>query len=144
MKTMDKNLVNALKGDQQAMLSLLYNHMGMTMGLQKGARMTQALIQEAQKSQPWLAGIGAKFDKDGYLSGVTLSQPQMLEMVHNAQGRYSEDVTKARGEAGYLGATDDGPDRTPNKATINYYLGQTGGDATKAKELAAKDGWKVK
>ena len=39
--------------NQQAMLSLLSNHLGMTMGLQKGARLNQALITEAQKSAPW-------------------------------------------------------------------------------------------
>jgi hypothetical protein len=141
---MSKNYEDAIKDhDQQAMLSLLYNHMGMTMGLQKGARMTQALIKEAQDSQPWLKGMEAKFDKDGYLSGVTLSPMQMQEMVHNAQGRYSEDVQKARNEAGYLGATDDGPDRTPNSSTINYYLSKANGDVTQAKKLAEADGWKV-
>ena len=120
---MSKNYEDAVKThDQQAMLSLLYNHMGMTMGLQKGARMTQALIMEAQKSQPWLQGIKAKFDGDGYLTGVTLSPGQMQEMVHNAQGRYSEDAQKARNESRYLGANDDGPARTPNASTINYYL----------------------
>ena len=142
---MSRNYEDAVKNhDQQAMLSLLYNHMGMTMGLQKGARMTQALIKEAQKSQPWLQGMEAKFDKDGYLTGVTLSPTQMQEMVHNAQGRYSEDVTKARNEAGYLGAKDDGPDRTPNSSTINYYINLANGDAAKAKQLAEQDGWKVK
>src|SRR6185312_3971868 len=97
---MAKNYEDAIKDhDQQAMLSLLYNHMGMTMGLQKGARMTQDLIREAQQSQPWLQGIKAKFDKNGYLTGVVLSPQQMREMVNNARGRYQEDVRKARGEA---------------------------------------------
>jgi hypothetical protein len=142
---MSRNYEDAVKThDQQAMLSLLYNHMGMTMGLQKGARMTQALIQEAQKSQPWLQGIKAKFDSDGYLTGVTLSPRQMQEMVHNAQGRYSEDVQKARNESQYLGAKDDGPERTPNASTINYYTSLANGDQNKAKQLAAQDGWMVK
>jgi hypothetical protein len=141
---MSKNYEDAIKThDQQAMLSLLYNHMGMTMGLQKGARMTQALILEAQKSQPWLSNINAKFDKDGYLSGVTLAPRQMQEMVHNAQGRYSEDVGKARNESQYLGAKDDGPQRTPNSSTVNYYMGMANGDVNKAKQLAAQDGWTI-
>ena len=72
---MTASLDDALKNhDQQAMLNLLTNHIGMTMGLQKGARITQAILEEAQKSQPWLANIKAKFDGDGYLSGVTLGQ----------------------------------------------------------------------
>jgi hypothetical protein len=127
--------------DQQAMLNLLYNHMGMTMGLQKGARMTQDLIREAQQSQPWLQGIKAKFDKDGVLSGVTLSPQQMRQMVSLAQQRYAQDTVKARNEAQYLGANDDGPKRTPNKATINFYMGLANGDAGRAKQLAAEDGW---
>jgi hypothetical protein len=142
---MAKNYEDGIKThDQQAMLSLLYNHMGMTMGLQKGARMTQALIQEAQKSQPWLNNIKAKFDRDGYLTGVTLSPRQMQEMVHNAQGRFSEDAQKARNESQYLGAKDDGPERTPNASTINYYTSLANGDPNKAKQQAAQDGWMVK
>ncbi len=141
---MGKNYEDAIKNhDQQAMLSLLYNHMGMTMGLQKGARMTKDLIHEAQQSQPWLKGIEAKFDNQGYLTGVTLSPQQMQEMVNNAQGRYQEDVVKARNEAKYLGAQDDGPNRTPNGSVINFYLGRANGDVNKAKQMAAQDGWSV-
>ena len=141
---MGKNYEDAIKNhDQQAMLSLLYNHMGMIMGLQKGARMTKDLIHEAQQSQPWLQGIQAKFDKDGYLTGVTLSPRQMQEMVNNAQGRYQEDVVKARNEAKYLGAQDDGPERTPSAPVINFYIAKANGDPTKAKQLASQDGWSI-
>ncbi len=48
--------------------------------------------------------------------------------------------------AQYLGAKDDGPERVPGKATINFYLGKAGGDPNKAKELAAaagNDDWKL-
>jgi hypothetical protein len=145
MNVMTQNYEDAVgKHDQQAMLSLLYNHMGMTMGLQKGARMTRDSIHEAQQSQPFLQGMGAKFDSRGYLTGITLSTGQMREMINNAQGRYQEDVRKARGEAAYLGARDDGPERTPNNATIHYYLGLAGGNAQRAKQLAGNDGWAVK
>ena len=130
--------------DQQAMLNLLANHLGMTMGLQKGARMTKDIIHEAQQSRPWLQGLQATFDKDGYLSGVTLSPDQMRKMVNLAQQRYSEDAKKSRSTAQYLGATDDGPERIPGKATINYYLGVANGDPNKAKQLAKEDGWTVK
>lgn len=129
------------KGDQQAMLSLLANHLGMTMGLSKGARINQAIINEAIKSRPWLQGMGSKFDKDGYLSGVTLTQPQMQQMVDLARSRFQQDVSKARSGAKYIGATDDGPTRTPGKSTMKYYLRKAGGDVNKAKALATADGW---
>jgi hypothetical protein len=79
------------KHDQQAMLNLLSNHLGMTMGLQKGTRMNQALIEDAEKSRPWLQGMETKFDKDGYLTGVTLSEPQMHSMLDLAKARLLED-----------------------------------------------------
>jgi hypothetical protein len=78
---MDQNLVKAKQGDQQAMLSLLTNHVGMTQGAQKGARITQAILNEAQSSAPWLQKVEAKFSPDGYLSGVTLTPEQMDQMV---------------------------------------------------------------
>jgi len=130
--------------DQQAMLNLLANHLGMTMGLQKGARMTRDIINEAKNSTPWLQGMEARFDKDGYLTGVTLTPQQMRQMVNLGQERYAEDVKKSRSTAQYLGAKDDGPERVPGKATINYYLGLASGDPGKGKQLAAADGWTVK
>ena len=142
---MAKNYEDAIKNhDQQAMLSLLANHLGMTMGLQKGARMTKDIINEAKNSAPWLQNMQAKFDKDGYLQGVTLTPQQMQQMMGLARNRYGEDVTKARNEARYMGSKDDGPDRTPSKSVINMYLGMTNSDPAKAKELAAQDGWTVK
>lgn len=71
----------ALKGDQQAMMNILTNHIGMTLGMQKGARITKDILREAQQSTPWLANIGAKFSKDGFLSGVTLTKEQMQQMM---------------------------------------------------------------
>ncbi len=142
---MTQNLRDGVQNhDQQAMLSLLANHIGMTMGLQKGARITQAILDEAQKSLPFLQGVKAKFDSDGYLSGVTLSPEQMHQMVGLARGRYREDVQKARNGAKYAGAEDDGPDRTPSQSTMHYYLDQTKGNVQQAKKLAADDGWTVK
>jgi hypothetical protein len=129
--------------DQQAMLNLLANHLGMTMGLQKGSRLTRDIIREAQASRPWLEGMEAKFDKDGYLTGVTLTPQQMRQMVNLAQERYAEDAGKSRATARYLGGKDDGPDRVPGTATKNYYLGLSGGDKNKALELMRADGWTV-
>jgi ribosomal protein L18 len=145
LNVMTESAEKALKGhDQQAMLNLLANHLGMTMGLQKGARLNQALISEAQNSQPWLQGMQAKWDKDGYLTGVVLTPQQIKQMVSLGQSRFSQDIVKGRNESKYLGAQDDGPERTPNKSTMRYYLGQTNGDTQKAKQMAAEDGWTVK
>jgi hypothetical protein len=151
---MTKNFTDALPAsdprhtgagnDQQAMLSLLANHLGMTMGLQKGARLTQTIIDEAAKSQPWLSRMGAKYDKDGYLSGLTLGPDQMASMVHLARERYKEDTVKARNTAKYAGAEDDGPERTPSESTMHYYLNQYGNDKAKAMAAAKEDGWTVK
>lgn len=81
MKTMDQNLIDGLKGNQQAMLSLVANHIGMTLGAQKGARITRAVWDEATESAPWLKRVQAHFDSRGYLSGVTLTPEQMHQMV---------------------------------------------------------------
>lgn len=91
---MEQNYEAALKGDQQAMLSLLSNHVGMTLGLQKSARITKAFYEEAQNSAPWLAKTGAKFDDRGYLSGVTLAPEQMSQMVE--LGRQKEAQSRER------------------------------------------------
>ena len=145
MNVMTENYEKAIKDhDQQAMLSLLANHLGMTMGLQKGSRLTRDIIREAQQSTPWLQGLQAKFDSDGYLTGVTLTPSQMRQMVGLGQSRYAEDAKKSRAVSQYLGATDDGPERSPGKATMRYYLGMTNGDPAKAKQIAAEDGWSVK
>ncbi len=92
MTTMDKNLIDAQKGDQQAMLSLVANHIGMTLGAQKGARITRAAFDEAVQSAPWLAKTAAKWSDEGYLSGVTLTPEQMQQMVRLA--REKVDVLK--------------------------------------------------
>ncbi len=92
---MQKNYTAATQNnDQQAMLSLLANHLGMTMGLAKGARINQAIISEAEKSRPWLQGMQSKFDKDGYLQGVTLTPQQMDQMVSLGHDRLGEDLRK--------------------------------------------------
>jgi hypothetical protein len=145
MNVMTESYEKAIKDhDQQAMLNLLANHLGMTMGLQKGARMTKDIVNEAKQSQPWLQGMESKFDKDGYLSGVTLSPNQMRQMVALGQERYAEDAKKSRATAQYLGGKDDGPERIPGKSTINFYLGKAGGDPNKAKQMATEDGWTIK
>lgn len=158
-QTMDKNLESGLRGDQQAMLSLVANHIGMTLGAQKGARINQAVWNEAVESTPWLQHLGAKFDPDtGYLSGVTLTPTQMHSMVNLAH----EKVDTMRDSAdtlqktfqGALGARPNRPAATPPPAPgaggtakgplsvdeARQYLQRSGGDKVKARALAKQEG----
>lgn len=116
-ETMHRNLQEATDNptDQQAMMSLLANHIGMTMGAQKGARITRAVWEEALGSRPWLSGAKASFtvDKDGVeiLSGVVLTPDQMRQMVELADDKvdilknaiqgveedYADDLAKTHG-----------------------------------------------
>lgn len=98
---MSEALPQALAGNQQAMINLLYNHIGMTVGLQKGARITQDIINEAQRSAPWMAtllariGVGNGFTMTPELMrGVVLAPEQMHQMVDLAEGRVEQDYRK--------------------------------------------------
>jgi hypothetical protein len=88
--TMDGNLKDIEKAqkegkqNQQAMMSLLANHIGMTSGAQPKMRMSKAQWDEAKDSVPLLDRVEAKFDKDGYLSGVVLTNEQVNQMVELA------------------------------------------------------------
>jgi len=77
------------------------------MGLQKGARLNQAIISEAEQSRPWLEGMKAKFDDRGYLTGVVLSPQQMRQMEELGVQRYQSDVQKARYAAPFAGVNDE-------------------------------------
>lgn len=139
---MAQNYEDAVKSDdQQAMLSLLANHLGMTMGLQRGARMNQALIEEAEKSRPWLQGVATKFDRNGYLTGVTLSKAQMQQMINLARERFQQEYQTAKSQSNFSGGTGEGPVRQPSPAVARFYMSQAQGDKGKAKQLAAADGW---
>jgi hypothetical protein len=142
---MADNYTKAVKdNDQQAMLSLLAQHLGMTMGTIKGGRMNQAIINEAIKSRPWLQGIESKFDSNGYLSGVTLTKPQMKQMLDLGRERFKQDLQQSQSKAGYIGAKpEEGPKRLPNEAVVKYYKALANGDTDQAKQLAKEDGWTV-
>jgi hypothetical protein len=114
------------KGDQQADVNLVANHLGMTMGLQKGARITRDAWTEAMQSAPWLQRVAARFDKNGYLSGVVLTPQQRAQMVELAKVRYSEDVDKARTESDMVGVRHLEPD-TFRKDSVGGMRGRTGG-----------------
>jgi hypothetical protein len=106
-KIMEEAVPKALKGDQQAMINLLYNHIGMTTGLQKGARITKDLISEAENSAPWEAtllkrvGIDKEFEiTPDLLRGVVLDSTTMHNMVALAQDRVNQDYSAWQREIG--------------------------------------------
>lgn len=96
LSLMEQNYQQALQGNQQAMVSLLFNHMGMTSGAVKGTRMNRANIEEAVHSTPWLSGVVAKWFHqdangdyifDGLKGGINLTKPQMEQMMELARDR---------------------------------------------------------
>ena len=106
-RSMNDSYPKALKGDQQAMINLLTNHIGMTLGLQKGARITKDILHEAQNSSPWLARIGAKFDDRGFLSGVTLAPEQMGQMMDLAKSQRTDAWQQVRDSAEQAGVGNE-------------------------------------
>ena len=96
--TMHQSVEPASRGDQQAMLNILAAHIGMTTGAIKGMRNGAFIIEEAEKSAPWLGRINAKFDKDGYLTGVTLTPQQIASMVSLADTRLGDEQQRFQNE----------------------------------------------
>lgn len=87
---MQRNYQEALKGNQQAQVSMLMQHIGMTAGTVPGSRMARATIEEAEQSTPWIAHTIAKWFHqdaagdyifDGPKGGVNLTKPQMEQML---------------------------------------------------------------
>lgn len=106
LRSMNSSYKDALNGDQQAMLNLLTNHIGMTLGLQKGARITKDILHEATASAPWLQTVAAKFDDNGYLSGVVLTKGQMDSMMNLAHSQRHTAWQQAHDSASQAGLTD--------------------------------------
>jgi hypothetical protein len=97
-ETMHNNYNDAIKSggtNQQAEVSLLFNHIGMTQGAQKGARQTQTIVEEAERSAPFIKNFLAKYfdfdpkSKEYILNtsgldikgGINLNPEQMKQMV---------------------------------------------------------------
>jgi hypothetical protein len=96
LRIMQQNAAQAYQGNQQAMVSLLMNHIGMTLGAQKGTRVAKSIIDEARQSAPWvdakLATIGHQdangdFIFDGLKGGINLTGGQVAQMVDLAKQR---------------------------------------------------------
>jgi hypothetical protein len=102
---MENSLPKALKGDQQAMLNIVSNHINMVMGIPRGkvGRVPLQLFKEAQQSSPLLQRIGAKFDDRGLLSGATLTPDQMRQMVELGKETFAAEKVAADSKADYIG-----------------------------------------
>lgn len=96
LQLMQDNYQDALKGNQQAMVSMLFNHMGMTSGAVPGTRMSRAAVDEAQESANRIGLNVAKWfhqDEsgnyvfDGPKGGVNLTKSQMNQMLELAKQR---------------------------------------------------------
>lgn len=136
MDVMQQSYEEAIKdpGNSQAMLNLTANHLGMTMGLQPGARMNQAIINEAIKSGYLDERIQAHFGPDGYLTGVVLTPRQMKQMLDLAKGRLLEDARAVRETEAYLGRSGSAPinPRVPPSEGGGAAAGAGGAGATAA------------
>jgi hypothetical protein len=137
----------ALKGDQQAMLNILANHIGMTMGLQKGSRITQAIYNEAETASPLLGRILARFDARGYLQGVVLTPEQMGQMVELAKVRRDQDKNaydRVRTEVGRGYSLEPPPGaKTASRADVQAYASQFKITYDEAKKAFTDDGYTV-
>ncbi len=100
----------------QADLSLLANHVGMTLGLQKGARITQAYLQEAQHARPISGDLQVLWDKVS--SGELLTPEQRQEMVNLALERRAEEWNKARRLASFSGNVGGEPAADPGLPAV--------------------------
>lgn len=98
---MQDSLPKALAGDQQSQINLLANHLGMTAGLQKGSRITQALWNESAGSLKWWDSVLSRFvtiDPNtgdriftiDPMEGVHLEANQMRSMVGLAKSRLDQ------------------------------------------------------
>ena len=96
LRVMTANAAQAYQGYQQPMVSLLMNHIGMTLGAQKGTRVAKSVIDEAQASAPWAeekyATWGHRDENgdyifDGLKGGINLTKGQIDQMVDLAKQR---------------------------------------------------------
>jgi len=115
LSIMQQNYQDYLKtGSQQAQVSMLFNHMGMTSGAVPGSRMSRAAVEEAQESA---SRIGLTVNKwfhqdadgdytfDGPKGGINLTKPQMEQMLELGKQRIGvgEQQLKAYQDAPFSG-----------------------------------------
>lgn len=90
---MTQNYEKALRGDQQAMVSILSDHVAMTLRQpgKNAQRPTLEQWKEAQQSSDLLNSVKARFDQNGVLRGVVLTPEQMKQMTDLARQQHQLD-----------------------------------------------------
>ena len=108
LNLMEESEKKALKGDQQAMVNLVANHVAMVLGMPRGKvpRVSHEFMEEAIQAAPILQRAEAHFDKNGYLSGIVLTPEQMRFMVDLAKQTRTQEWTTANAAADYIGVKD--------------------------------------
>ena len=84
LSRMVRNAELAKRGDQQAAVALLSDHVAMTLR-QPGSNMmrpSQAQWKEAEQSSDLISRLQARWGNDGYLTGVVLTPEQVDQMTH--------------------------------------------------------------
>lgn len=113
---MSINVPKAMAGNQQAMVALLMDHIGMTLGLQRGARITKDAINAAEQSRGLVSGTASKLNftrdpqtgeevlnwQDPVRSGTTLTHQQISQMMDLGQAQHQVMWTNARAQAAQL------------------------------------------
>jgi hypothetical protein len=124
MKDAEKD---ALNGNQQAMLNIVANHMGMTLGQQRGTRISQAQWNEAIASAPWVDTEASKWFHtdpdtgdhvfDGYKGGVNITPTQIHQMVDLAVTRRKRQWQQAQQAGSVYGVNVPIPEDLDNPSS---------------------------
>jgi len=110
---MSINVPKAMAGNQQAMVALLMDHIGMTLGLQRGARITRDAILNAEQSRGLVSGASSYLNfvkdpatgeqvlnwQDPVRRGTTLTPQQISQMIDLGQEQHRVMWTNARSQA---------------------------------------------
>ena len=97
LSRMVRNAELAKRGDQQAAVALLSDHVAMTLR-QPGSNMmrpSQAQWKEAEQSSDLISRMQARWGNDGYLTGVVLTPEQIDQMTHLGTTQREIDWLKA-------------------------------------------------
>lgn len=127
----------AAKSGAQGDVSLLFNHIGMTLSAQKGARITQTEIERAIKSRSVPEGLLAAYDS--VTTGKFLSPQQRTQMIQLAREMRREQWIKARAAAANVGLPGEPPGH-PDLPPVATDGGAGGGHAAVVEERVV-DGW---
>jgi len=139
MRTMDQNYRDALQGNQQAQVSLLMNHIGMTAPV--GSRIARATIDEAEESankiglkiNTWFHQEGdGSWKFDGPKGGINLTKTQMQQMVELAHQK-SDQLHEVIGEASTALNPLTSETQAPGVAAVGGPTAMVGGSAGSGK-----------